>query len=392
MPDAAARPKANETAVWVERLTLTDFRNYSHLAHDFVATPVVLTGPNGAGKTNLLEAVSLLAPGQGLRRQPFAELTRVGADAGWSVAARVHSAGGGLVEIGTGVSVATSQRERSGRIVRIDRETQSGSGILAEHVELVWLTPAMDGLFTGPAGDRRRFLDRLIICFDPGYRRRVADFERAMRQRNRLLETGAGRAEFDGLELIMAETGVGIAAARVEAVAQLSAAIAERRQARPNSPFPWAEIALQGTLEEDVAGRPAIDVEDTYRLQLQASRDRDRLAKRTLNGPHRSDLMVGHGPKALPGKVCSTGEQKALLVGLVLAHAELVGPRRGRRAPLLLFDEIAAHLDHERRAALFDEIIMLGAQAWLTGTDRSGFSALEGRAQFFNVNNALLAE
>ena len=239
MPDVAGRPEASETALWVERLTLTDFRNYTHLAHEFTAIPIVLTGANGAGKTNLLEAVSLLAPGQGLRRQPFAELTRVGVSAGWSVAARVHSAAGGMVEIGTGVSIATSQRERTGRIVRIDRETQTGSGVLAEHVKLVWLTPAMDSLFTGPAGDRRRFLDRLIVCFDPGYRRRVSDFERAMRQRNRLLETGAGAAEFDALELIMAETGVGIAAARVEAVAQLAAAISERCTARPESPFPW---------------------------------------------------------------------------------------------------------------------------------------------------------
>ena len=379
-------------ALWVERLTLTDFRNYARLSQDFTSAPIVLTGANGAGKTNLLEALSLLAPGQGLRRQPFAELTRVGASGGWSVAARVHSPAGGSVDIGTGIDSAPGQRERSGRIVRINRETQTGSGVLADHVELVWLTPAMDGLFTGPAGDRRRFLDRLIVCFDPGYRRRITDFERAMRQRNRLLETGAAGSQFESLELIMAETGVGIAAARVEAVNQLAAAITDRRAARPDSPFPWAEIMLQGSLEDDIAERAAIDVEDSYVQRLRSGRERDRVAKRALDGPHRSDLLVGHGPKAMPGKVCSTGEQKALLVGLVLAHAELVGPRRGRPAPLLLLDEIAAHLDQERRAALFDEIVMLGAQAWLTGTDRSGFSALEDRAQFFTVKDALLAE
>jgi len=381
---SAATPAATRPSPWAERVALTNFRNYQRAVLNLAPGPVVLTGDNGAGKTNLLEAVSLLAAGQGLRRAPYPELARAGGDGGWAVAARLH-ASHGTIEIGTGIN-AGEAGVNAGRIVRIDQQPQPGSGVLADHVEMVWLTPAMDGLFSGPAGDRRRFLDRLILCFDPGYRTRVGQFERAMRQRNRLLELQRGRpSEFDGLETVMAETGVAIAAARAEAVARMAATIELGRRAEPGSPFPWARIALDGWLEDELSQRPAVEVEDVYLRRLQATRDRDRTAGRTLDGPHRCDLLVEHGPKSMPAKQCSTGEQKALLIGLVLAHAELVAAQKGGAAPILLLDEIAAHLDERRRSALFEEIRRLGAQAFMTGTDRSAFASLEQTALFLRV-------
>src|SRR5690606_9367274 len=204
---------------------------------------------------------------------------------------------------------------------------------------MVWLTPAMVGLFTGPASDRRTFLDRLTLCFDPGYRTRAGQFERAMRQRNRLLQDGATEdALFSGLELIMAETGVATAAARAQAAAALEATIALRRARDPESPFPWCAVALEGWIEERLSRQPAVDGEDAYRALLRRERERDRAAGRTLVGPHRTDMVVEHGPKAMPAGVCSTGEQKALLIGLVLAHAELLAERREGAAPILLLD------------------------------------------------------
>jgi DNA replication and repair protein RecF len=381
MADVSTMAPARAGArVWVERLTLTDFRNHARLSQTFDARPVVLTGPNGAGKTNLIEAISLLAPGQGLRRAPYPEIARRGADA-WAVAARVHTPVG-LVDIGTGLSGASAASNRTGRTVRIDGEPQSGSGVLAEHVEMVWLTPAMDGLFTGAGGDRRRFLDRMILCFDPGYRTRVNHFERAMAQRNRLLEEGVREnARLGGLEIVMAETGVAIAAARAQTVTALATMIDARRDRATASAFPWAKLDLEGDLEAALVERPAVEVEDAYARTLAGVRERDRAAGRALNGPHRSDLVVGHGPKDAPARQCSTGEQKALLVGLILAHAELMAERRQGAAPILLLDEIAAHLDAARRAALFDEVVSIGTQAWMTGTDQEAFAALGERAQ-----------
>lgn len=374
------------STLFIETLTLTGFRNHAQARLTPGRQPVVLFGANGSGKTNILEAVSLLAPGQGLRRAAYSDLARQGGSGDWAVAARVVTPTRTL-DIGTGQQpAAASGRDGAGRIVRIDGETQSGSGALADHVEMVWLTPASDGLFTGPAGDRRRFLDRLILTLDAGYRLRAGHFERAMRSRNRLLEDGVrDPARFGGLERIMAETGVAIAAARAETVAALAATIAERRARDPDSPFPWADIAIDGDIERDLAAMPAVDVEDAYFARLAQGRERDRAAGRTLAGPHLADLVVAHGPKRMAARLCSTGEQKALLVGLVLAHAELLARRRRGAAPILLLDEIAAHLDAERRAALFAEILHQGAQAWMTGTDREPFSALEGRAYFATV-------
>jgi DNA replication and repair protein RecF len=385
----SSSPEPAEPRVWVERLRLTNFRNYANLGLSIGPEPVVLTGPNGSGKTNLLEAVSLLTAGQGLRRSPFPELARVGS-ADWAVAATMRTTLG-PIDIGTGLK-GEAKGTRTGRIVRIDGEDQSGSGVLASHASIFWLTPAMDGLFTGPASERRRFLDRMIPSFDPGYRPRLGQFERAMQQRNRLLaEDVRDPSRFSGFEHVMAETGVAIAAARASAIAELAAAIGARRDAASTCAFPWAELALIGTLENALATQPAVDVEDAYVASLQASRERDRAAGRTLEGPHRSDLIVGHGPKQMPASVCSTGEQKALLIGLVLAHADLVRQRRDGAAPILLLDEIAAHLDPLRRGALFDEIVALGSQAWLTGTDLQAFSALEDRARFHHVEDGRIA-
>ncbi len=344
--------------------------------------PVVLLGANGAGKTNLLEAVSLLSAGQGMRRAAYADLALRGGDGCWAVAASVHTTTG-PVDIGTGLDARALRSERAGRVVRINGETQASSGALAEHVEVLWLTPQMDGLFTGPAGDRRRFLDRLVLCFDPAHATRSNQFERAMRQRNRLLDEGSrDAAQFAGLEAVMAETGVAIAAAREQAVVALRSVISARRERAPDSAFPWAAIAIEGELEEAVAIEPAVDVEDRYARQLASGRERDRAAGRTLAGPHRSDLVVGHGPKEMPAALASTGEQKALLIGLVLAHAEMLRDRHGGgEAPILLLDEIAAHLDAGRRAALFRELLRLGGQAWMTGTDAIAFDALGQDAQ-----------
>jgi DNA replication and repair protein RecF len=418
---------SNVQGLWVERLALTNFRCYAHVTLETSAEPQVIAGANGAGKTNLLEALSLLAPGQGMRRVPFAELARAGGDGGFAVAAKVHTLNG-VADIGTGLLPSPQGRGRGGvdpkdrspdftptlqegggfdaagdsrggidrerpsergRMVRIDGVAQSGSGVLADYLEIVWVTPAMDGLFTGPASERRRFLDRLILCFDPGYRTIAGRFERAMTSRNRLLSDGVrDNSQLSGFERVMAETGIAVAAARLEAVSAM-AAVVERRKARdPNSAFPWSDFKLEGRIEDDLASMPAVEAEDAYAKALRDMRERDRAASRALEGPHRSDLSIGHGPKGLAARLCSTGEQKALLLGLVLAHAELLTERQEGAAPVLLLDEITAHLDVHRRAALFDEILHLKAQAWMTGTDAGAFEALSGRARFWRVDEA----
>ena len=365
------------------RLSLANFRNYTQATLDLQAGSVVLTGHNGSGKTNILEAISLLAPGRGLRGAPFTELARLQGDGGWAVSARLWR-DGAEIALGTGQQVGAGGVS-SGRIVRIDGEQTGGSGALGEYLQVLWLIPAMDGMFTGAASERRRFLDRMVATFDGAHRTRLNAFDRAMRQRNRLLEMG-DRSDryFAAIESQMAETGTAIAAARIEAVDRL-AGMATGTPAANGSAFPHAVLALEGTLEATLRDMPAVDVEDDYARQLAAGRERDRAAGRTLTGPHRADLRVAHGPKDMPAGLCSTGEQKALLIGLVLAHAKAVKEARAGLAPLLLLDEIAAHLDEPRRAALFAEIERLGAQAWMTGTDREVFLPLQEKAEFLNV-------
>lgn len=371
-------------------MSLTDFRSYEQATCEAGPEPVVFLGENGAGKTNILEALSFLAPGRGLREASLSDIARRDGDGRWAVAASLETPDG-TVEIGTGLAVAPAgglvpDERAASRIVRIDGANCGSSAALAQHLTLIWLTPAMDGLFTGPPAERRRFLDRLAVAGHPAHRTHMNRFERAMQNRNRLLVDGVrDPTRFAGLEVIMAEEGVTLAAARRETVAALMATMAGRRETAPGSPFPWAEVAVAGTLEGYLADAPAIEVEDRYVTQLSQSRERDRAAGRTLDGPHRSDLLIRHGPKDMPAALASTGEQKALLVGLVLAHAVLVTERYGGRTPILLLDEIAAHLDDRRRAALFTDTLSLGAQIWMTGTDRGAFAALEGQARFVRV-------
>ncbi len=368
--------------LWIARLRTTDFRNYEALSIDLDHRPVVLAGPNGAGKTNLLEAVSLLAPGRGLGRAQFTEMIRHGAS-GWAVNAKLHCTHG-EVDIGTGYR---GDADTTARTVRINGETARSAGVLGDYTRTIWLTPAMDGLFTGSAGERRRFLDRLIQTLDPGYRSNLSRFERVMRQRNRLLEDGeVSSARYEGFETQLAEAGTAIAAARLDTVTRL-ARLCDASGKESTMPFPWAELALEGLLEARLLSDAAVDVEDFYLEALARGRERDRAARRTLEGPHRSDLVVGHGPKAVPARGCSTGEQKALLIGLVLAHAELVKQQSDGYAPLILLDEIVAHLDEVRREGLFHEIDRLEAQAWMTGTDAAHFAPMGARAQHFRVEN-----
>ncbi len=369
----------------ISKLTLTNFRNYAALSIDLAPGAVIFSGDNGAGKTNLLEAISLLTPGRGLRRAPYGDVAREGGDGGFALHARLDGPQG-EVEIGTGISGDAAGE--GGRRVRINGATARSAEDMLEWLRVVWLTPAMDGLFTGPAGDRRRFLDRLVLAIDPGHGQRALDYEKAMRGRNRLLAEGSrDGAWFDAIEMQMAETGVAIAAARAELVRLLAAMINRLPDA---GPFPQADISLSGELESEVSAAPAVDVEERFRRALAGGRDRDRAAGRTLDGPHRSDLVVRHRPKAMPAELCSTGEQKALLVGIILSHARLTGEMSGM-TPILLLDEIAAHLDSGRRAALFSILEELNCQAFMTGTDAALFSSLTGRAQFLTVDHGTVA-
>jgi DNA replication and repair protein RecF len=366
--------------IHISKLTLTNFRNYAALAIDLAPGAVVFSGDNGAGKTNLLEAISFLTPGRGLRRAPYADVAREGGDGGFALHARLDGPDG-QIEIGTGISVGEGE---GGRRVRINGATARSAEEMLEWLRVVWLTPAMDALFTGPAADRRRFLDRLVLAIDPGHGQRALDYEKAMRGRNRLLTEGSRDDRwFEAIETQMAETGVAIAAARAELV-RLLAAMIDRLP--DTGPFPQADISLSGDLEAEVSTAPAVDVEERFRRALAGGRDRDRAAGRTLEGPHRSDLLVRHRPKAMPAELCSTGEQKALLVGIVLSHARLTGEMSGM-TPILLLDEIAAHLDGGRRAALFSILEELNCQAFMTGTDAALFSSLKGRAQFLTVDH-----
>jgi DNA replication and repair protein RecF len=383
-----AKPDADAigATMFIERLQLDNFRNYRSLSLTLPPEPIVVCGPNGAGKTNLLEALSLLTSGHGLRQAPYLELARAGS-AGWSIAARVRTPTRG-VDLGTGLTIEEDGSRRGGRTVHVDGEARSGVGALEAHLSIVWLTPLMDGLFTAGAADRRRFLDRLVACFDPGFRARLARFERAMQQRNRLLALDVREgSRFRGLERIMAETGVAIAAARTATLAELATAIEQRRGVVAGRLFPLPQLALAGSLETALACRPALDVEDAYCDALEQGRERDRGAGRTLVGPHRSDFLVRHGETGRAARLCSTGEQKALLIGLVLAHADLLRRHGQGAAPILLLDEIAAHLDPARRAALFEALVALGAQVVMSGTDPAAFAALGPRAHFLWVAN-----
>jgi len=371
------------TPVGVRRLTLTDFRSYPRLRVETDLRPVVLTGANGAGKTNLLEAISFLAPGRGLRRAKLSEVTRMDAPGGprgaWAVAALVDSAVG-PVDIGTGRAAGESDR----RVVRLNGQPARSQGDLGDYVSAVWLTPAMDGLFRDAASGRRRFLDRLVYGLDTGHAGRLSSYEQAQRERARLLRDGVtDRAWLNALEDAMATHGVAVAAARCDLIGRLGRALEGG-----HGPFPHAVLTLGGLVEGWLEERPAVEAEEAFRRRLADDRPKER-AGAPAEGPHRTDLMVTHAERALPAATCSTGEQKALLIAVLLAQARVQGTQRGA-APLLLLDEVAAHLDGVRRAALYDALVDLGAQAWLTGTDRALFDPLGERAQFFDVRDGTL--
>ena len=374
------------TAARIHRLTLTNFRSYHAASLTIERDLVVLTGPNGAGKTNLLEAISFFAPGRGLRRATLEEVAFSEADGestgSWAVSAEVEGALG-LVTLGTGAASASDEEGVITRLCRIDREPVPSAAAFADHVRVTWLVPSMDGLFVGPPSERRRFLDRLVLAVDAQHAPRVNALERALRSRNRLLESAEPDQHWlDATEHETAELAVAVAAGRAETIRRLAGAVAARRDL--NAAFPSAEIGLDGWMEAMVLTHPATTVEDRYRALLRDNRARDAAAGRTLDGPHLTDLTVIYKAKGIAAREASTGEQKALLIGLVLAHASLIAEMTGF-APVLLLDEVVAHLDPARRNALFDALDRLGAQTWMTGADPAAFTDIMTRAQTFTV-------
>ena len=364
-------------------LTLTDFRSYARADIALDGRPVFLTGANGAGKTNLLEAISLLIPGRGLRGSSLAEVGR--RDPGeargraWAVAAVLQDG----TQLGTGVSEPGQAR----RTVRLEGETVP-PGRLADHLRQVWLTPSQDRLFLEGAGERRRFFDRLVFAGTPRHATHANAYDRALRERMRLLTSGpADPAWLDALEARMAEAGALMAQSRAETLAALQAEI----DSRADRPFPAARLSLTGPWEQMAAeGASLADIGGRLADTLARVRDRDAAAGRALDGPHRGDLAVVHVEKDRPAGECSTGEQKALTLNLVLAQATRLARAQGQPRPILLLDEVAAHLDAGRRAALYDEIAALGLQAFLTGADTALFAGFEDRAQGVAVEAARL--
>ncbi len=376
-------------ALSIQRLTLTDFRCYDFARIETGSESVVLTGPNGAGKTNILEALSMLVPGRGLRGVKFSEIGRK--DRGvaenqvgrpWAVAAHVQTPEGPH-DLGTGLEPnAGGSNGRDKRVVRIDGETVKAQAALSEYLSAQWLTPQMDRLFIEGTTTRRRFLDRLVFGFDPAHAGRVNAYNQAMRERMKLLSDGpADQAWLTALEETMAERGIAVAAARKDMAERLNRMMADNAGA-----FPSADIAITGTIEGWMDEGPALEAEERFRGVLAENRHEDGRSGTTGCGPHRSDLVVHHREKGQVAALCSTGEQKALLIAIVFANARLQTEERGW-PPILLLDEVAAHLDEKRRLALFEEILNLGAQAWLTGTDKVPFEPLTGKAHFLTVHD-----
>ena len=347
------------------RLTLSHFRNHAETRLESPRTFNLLVGENGAGKTNVLEAISLLAPGRGLRRAPLVEMAARGSEAGFAVAAELEQ---GELALGTASRPDTPNR----RTVRVNGAEKPAIA-LAEWLSLAWLTPAMDRLFAEGAGARRRFLDRLVLARDPGHARQAARYDIALRDRNRLIAEAAepDPAWLDAIEAQLALHGAALVAARRALVANLGEALA----ALPDQPFARPALAYDGETPTD---------ESALAAALRQGRARDRAAGRTLTGPHRDDLTVTLAAKSMPAAAASTGEQKAMLVSIVLAHASLAG---GGQPRLILLDEIAAHLDPVRREALFDRLAQSGAQVWMTGTELAPFEAITEAAAVWRVRD-----
>lgn len=367
---------------YLSALNLHNFRCYADSAITALSSGlIVLYGPNGAGKTNVLEAVSLLSPGRGLRTAKNIDMQCHSEPQAWAVAATLQTPYG-PIKIGTGLEAQTEKR-----LIRINGENARGQNALAEHVACVWLTPQMDRLFLDSSSHRRRFLDRLVFAFDPGHSGRVTRYENAMRQRSKLLQDDGDKSWITGLESQMAGTGTAIAAARLDFVHRLQRACEKAK----TDHFPLAHLAATGTLEELLQNASALEVEDMFKYQLTQSRPRDAITGGAATGPHKSDLTVIYAAKNMDAEQCSTGEQKALLIGIILAHATLIAAERGA-PPIMLLDEVAAHLDESRRAALYELLADLGGQVWLTGTDANLFTAIENTAQFFEVKNSVISK
>lgn len=384
-PTADVRPRLRLT-----RLALENFRNYASAALKLDGRHVCLYGPNGAGKTNLIEAVSMLAPGRGLRSADLVDIIRRDPDGplarSWAVSGDLDD---GESERKVHLALELDDAGRAKRTAKLDGAATTQAE-LGELVRVIWLTPSMDRVFSGPAGDRRRFFDRQVLAHFPAHGAAGAAYEKAMRQRNALMEQGRPDAAWlDALEQNMAEAGAVMAMHRADAMARMQTSIASR----PEGAFPKATLALEGAFEKQATeGVDVAEIERNLASALRQNRTRDQVAGRTLEGVHRTDLRVVHTPKQLPADQCSTGEQKALLIGLILANAQALFGRDFAPSPLLLLDEAAAHLDSDRRAALYDELAALGGQAWLTGTDRSLFDAFGDRAQRFEVSDGLVQE
>lgn len=374
---------------YVQKLQLTAFRCYeTAVLEDLSSGPVILYGANGAGKTNILEAVSMLSPGRGLRGAKIGEMQRqiIGTENNnrilsetppWSLSAVVQS-DYGEIKIGTGRDMTKEKR-----IVRINGETARGQNALAEYLACVWLTPQMDRLFIEGASGRRRFLDRLVFAFDPGHSGRLIRYENAMRQRSKLLQETDGRADpswLSGLESTMAETGVSIAAARLHFIECLQQACDKAEDGL----FPKAKLAMTGTIDELLSHSPAVEVEGLFKYQLKKTRQQDAVTGGAATGPHKSDFFVQYAAKNMPADQCSTGEQKALLVGIVLAHSRLIAAERGT-SPILLLDEVAAHLDQSRREGLYGLLLEMKGQVWITGTDKGVFDTIRAQSSCFEV-------
>lgn len=376
-------PRDQETPkrACLTRLGLRTFRNHGETMVRLEGRHVCLFGANGAGKTNLLEAVSMLSPGRGLRGADLSDMAQAGAGGGWAISADLEEDG---VTRRLNVEYSVDDSGRSKRTVKIDGAPTTQNQ-LAEIVRVLWITPSMDRVFAGPAGDRRRFFDRQVMAHFPAHGSAAAQYEKAMRQRNAMFEQGQIDAKWaEAVEARMAEAGGAIATYRAQALSDMQAAI----DARPEGLFPKADLAIEGRYEAMAAeGADSSVIAGEIASGLRSGRSRDAAAGRTLEGVHRSDLQVVHRPKGLPAAQCSTGEQKALLMGLVLANAQALFGRDFAPNTLLLLDEAAAHLDSHRRAALYDELAALGGQAWLTGTDQDLFEAFGSRAEMFEVSD-----
>jgi len=376
---------------YISEFQISNFRCYEAAAlRDLASAPVVLYGANGAGKTNILEALSFLVPGRGLRAAKVGEIQRQSSDrttAPWAVSA-VAEGPYGTTRLGTGAD-ADSER----RLIRINGVAAKGQNALGEYLSAVWLTPQMDRLFLDASGTRRRFLDRLVFAFDGGHAGRVTRYENAMSQRAKILKDPHNHPDpvwLEGLEVSMAETGVAIAAGRLDFMQRLQSAC-DRAGREEDALFPRAHLAVRGSIEEMLLRLPALEVESLFKYQLKESRAQDAVSGGAATGPHKSDLLVRYLAKNMPADQCSTGEQKALLIGIVLAHSRLIQAERGA-PPILLLDEVAAHLDENRRRGLYDLLLSMRGQVWMTGTDISLFDAIRGQARIFEVAQAQLRD